>query len=69
MPAADAVVVFSQTYCPFSRAVKRELDARGVGYTAFEGDELPGGNVLVNELGKATGPGQGHMSNSVCPED
>ena len=55
MPAADAVGGFSQTYCPFSRAVKRELDARGVGYTAFEVDELPGGNVLVNELGKATG--------------
>ena len=52
---SDLVVLFSQTYCPFSKAVKRELDARSVPYTTVEVDVVPEGNMLVNELGIRTG--------------
>jgi len=53
--AADGVVLFSATYCPFSARAKAELRANAVPFTAHEHNLLPNGRALVAELGTRTG--------------
>jgi glutaredoxin 3 len=53
--AADDVVLFSATYCPFSAKAKAELRAQGLPFAVHEVNKLPNGNALVAELGKRTG--------------
>mmetsp|Transcript_57771 Transcript_57771/g.130903 ORF Transcript_57771/g.130903 Transcript_57771/m.130903 type:complete len:229 (-) Transcript_57771:62-748(-) len=50
------VVMFSATYCPFSFAAKRALEAEGIfDYTAVEWNTLPEGGALVAEIGELIG--------------
>ena len=53
--AADGVVIFSATYCPFSARAKAELNALSIPFTAHEHNKLPNGRALVAELGTKTG--------------
>lgn len=53
--AADDVVVFSASYCPFSLAAKRSLAAKGVSFKAYEWNQRVDGAALVAELGVLTG--------------
>ena len=53
--AADGVVVFSATYCPFSYRVKYELRQASIPFTVHETNILPNGRALVAELGELTG--------------
>jgi glutaredoxin 3 len=52
---SDGVVLFSATYCPFSRRVKQELSERCIPFTVYETNVLPSGPALVAELGRTTG--------------
>jgi glutaredoxin 3 len=53
--AADDVVLFSATYCPFSARAKAELRAQRVPFVTHETNVLPNGGALVAELGKRIG--------------
>lgn len=53
--ASSDVVIFSATYCPFSYAAKRVLEAEGLDYKAVEWNTLPEGGALVSELGDLIG--------------
>ena len=48
----DDVVLFTQTYCPFSKRLKRDLAANAIPFTEVAVDTRDDGNVLVAELGR-----------------
>ena len=65
MVAADDIVIISATYCPFSMAAKRVLEAKGVSFQAYEWNKREDGAALVAELGVLTGalnPNTKHQS-------
>jgi len=51
----NAVVVFSKSWCSYSRAAKQTLDAQGAKYTAVELDLIEDGSELQNALKDLTG--------------
>eukprot|EP00842_Homolaphlyctis_polyrhiza_P001214 jgi/Hompol1/2093/HPOL_003559-RA len=57
---ASSVVLFSKSYCPFSRHAKSVLTSKGIGYTAYELDLLSdGGQIqafLLSKTGQRTVP-------------
>ncbi|KAJ1463575.1 thioredoxin-like protein [Pelagophyceae sp. CCMP2097] len=55
MIVASDVVIFSATYCPFSRAAKSALTAKNVAFTAYEWNTLQDGAQLVAELAAKNG--------------
>ena len=50
--ALDDVVLFTQTYCPFSKRLKRDLAALSIPFLEVAVDARDDGNVLVAELGR-----------------
>jgi glutaredoxin len=58
--AADKVVIFSKTYCPYCSKVKALFTSLGVQFTAYELDKRTDGaelqNALINLTGRRTVP-------------
>lgn len=50
MIAADRIVVFSKTFCPYCAMAKRLLEHHKQTYKTYELDELPNGSSIQQHL-------------------
>lgn len=55
MIAADPVVMFSKSYCPYCHRAKAVLKKKGVSFKAYELDQMSGGGTIQSTLVSKTG--------------
>lgn len=53
--AENKVVVYSKSYCPYSRKTKKKLDEAKIDYKAIELDKMENGEAVSDALHELTG--------------
>ncbi|GAA1131513.1 mycoredoxin [Arthrobacter flavus] len=49
-PDAGTITMFSTSWCGYCRRLKKQLDAKGIGYTEINIEEVEGTAALVESL-------------------
>jgi len=49
-PAAGTITMFSTVWCGYCKRLKKQLEAKGIGYTEINIEDTPGTAELVEKL-------------------